>query len=134
LITQLDLPCLRNVVRLMTSLAEMETVKDKVKILVNRVGLDNQISLKKAKDTMGREVFWQLPNDFRTMVEVRNNGVPLIEQAPKAAITQSIVALAHALGGGTASTAEAGKSTLGKWLNLWPARQAGGSKAAPAPK
>ena len=77
----------------------METVKDKIKILVNRVGLDNQISLKKAKDTIGREVFWQLPNDYRTMVEVRNNGVPLIEQAPKAAITQSIIALAHALGG-----------------------------------
>ena len=77
----------------------MEAVKDKVKIVVNRVGLDNQISLKKAKETMGREIFWQLPNDYRTMVEVRNNGVPLIEQAPKAAITQSIVALADALSG-----------------------------------
>jgi pilus assembly protein CpaE len=113
----------------------METVKDKIKIVVNRVGLDNQISLKKAKDTMGREVFWQLPNDYRTMVEVRNNGVPLIEQAPKAAITQSIVALAHALGGDThtESAAEAGKSTIGKWLNLWPSRQNAAGKAAPAP-
>ena len=99
LVTQLDLPCLRNVVRLMMSFGEMETVKDKIKILVNRVGLDNQISLKKAKDTIGREIFWQLPNDYRTMVEVRNNGVPLIEQAPKAAITQSIIALADALSG-----------------------------------
>ena len=33
------------------------------------------------------------------MIEVRNNGVPLIEQAPKAAITQSIVGLADALCG-----------------------------------
>ena len=132
LVTQLDLPCLRNVVRLMMSLREMETIKDKVKILVNRVGLDNQISLKKAKDTMGREVFWQLPNDYRTMVEVRNNGVPLIEQAPKAAITQSIIALAHALSGDTraASVAEAGKSTLAKWLNLWPAKTASAKPAA----
>jgi pilus assembly protein CpaE len=31
------------------------------------------------------------------MVEVRNNGVPLIEQAPKAAITQAFVTLADAL-------------------------------------
>ena len=38
--------------------------------------------------------------------------MPLIEQAPKAAITQSIVALAHALGGDpkSESAAEAGKS------------------------
>ena len=97
LVTQLDLPCLRNVVRLMMSFGQMDAIKDKVKIVVNRVGLDNQIGLKKAQETIGREIFWQLPNDYRVMVEVRNNGVPLIEQAPKAAITQSIIALADAL-------------------------------------
>jgi pilus assembly protein CpaE len=99
LITQLDLPCLRNVVRLNMSFNETEGLKDKVKIIVNRVGLGSgEISLKKAQETMGREIFWQLPNDYRTMVEVRNNGVPLIEQAPKAAITQAFVMLADALG------------------------------------
>ena len=83
LVTQLDLPCLRNVVRLMMSFDDMDGLADKVKIVVNRVGLDNgQITLKKAQETIGREIFWQLPNDYRTMIEVRNNGVPLIEQAP----------------------------------------------------
>jgi pilus assembly protein CpaE len=101
LITQMDLPCLRNVVRLLMSFNEMEGLSEKIRIVVNRVGLnDGQISLKKAQDTIGREIFWQLPNDYRTMVEVRNNGVPLLEQAPKANITQSIVALAEALAGG----------------------------------
>ncbi len=97
LVTQLDLPCLRNVVRLMMSFGEAG-VKDKVRIVVNRAGLDTgQIGLKKAQETMGREIFWQIPNDYRTMVEVRNNGVPLIEQAPKAAVTQSIVQLTETL-------------------------------------
>ena len=91
LVTQLDLPCLRNVVRLMLSFDEDEGLKDKIKIVVNRVGLDSgAISLKKAQETMGREIFWQLPNDYKTMVEVRNNGVPLIEQAPRAGITQAL--------------------------------------------
>ena len=42
LVTQLDLPCLRNVVRLLTSFNQMDALKDKekVKIVVNRVGLD----------------------------------------------------------------------------------------------
>jgi pilus assembly protein CpaE len=98
LVTQLDLPCLRNVVRLLVSLNEQKEVADKVKIVCNRVGLDvGNISLKKAQDTIGREIFWQLPNDYRTMVEVRNNGVPLIEQAPKAPVTQAIINLARAL-------------------------------------
>jgi pilus assembly protein CpaE len=97
LVTQLDLPCLRNVVRLMMAFQEHD-LKDKVKVIVNRAGLDSgQISLKKAQETIGREIFWQLPNDYRTMVEVRNNGVPLLEQAPKAGITQSILQMAQAL-------------------------------------
>jgi pilus assembly protein CpaE len=107
----------------MMSFNEMESIKDKVKIVVNRVGLDNHISLKKAKETMGREIFWQLPNDYRTMVEVRNNGVPLIEQAPKAAITQSIIALANALGSDrkpSEATTELSKTSITRWLNIWP--------------
>jgi pilus assembly protein CpaE len=98
LVTQLDLPCLRNVVRLMTSFSEMEGIENKVRIVVNRAGLESgQITLKKAEESIGKEIFWQLPNDYRTMVDVRNNGIPLIEQAPKAAITQSIITLADAL-------------------------------------
>src|SRR4051812_4183924 len=130
-VTQLDLPCLRNVVRLMMSFGQMETIKDKVKIIVNRVGLDNHIGLKKAQETIGREIYWQLPNDYRVMVEVRNNGVPLIEQAPKAAITQSMIGLAERLDGRNDAPSvpeEAGKSTVVKILNLWPGRAKAASK------
>jgi pilus assembly protein CpaE len=138
LVTQLDLPCLRNVVRLMMSFDELPEIKDKVKIVVNRVGLDNgQISLKKAQETIGRDIYWQLPNDYRVMVEVRNNGVPLIEQAPRAAITQAIVSLSEALCGdqsaeaaaATAAAAEGDKGAgLGRWLNFWPAGKAKAEK------
>ena len=123
LVTQLDLPCLRNVVRLMMSFKESGKFDDRVKIIVNRVGYDTgQISLKKAKETIGREIYWQVPNDYRVMVEVRNNGVPLIQQAPKAAITQSINQLAVALSGKTdADSSEAATKKSG-WRNLWPAR------------
>jgi pilus assembly protein CpaE len=124
LITQLDLPCLRNVVRLLMSLNEIEQVRDKVRIVVNRVGLDaGQISLKKAQETIGREIFWQLPNDYRVMVEVRNNGVPLIEQAPRAAITQSILSLTDTLCGAPEAEGEPVEAgTMGRWLNFLPGR------------
>jgi pilus assembly protein CpaE len=131
LTTQLDLPCLRNMVRLLMSLGQMDAVKDKIKIVVNRAGLDNQIGLKKAQETIGRDVFWQLPNDYRTMVEVRNNGVPLIEQAPKAAITQSLIGLAETLSGDRkGDAADATKSAnSGRWRSLW-----SGKAKAPAGK
>jgi len=101
LVTQLDLPCLRNVVRLMMSFDEIEGLKDKTRIVVNRVGLDaGQIGLKKAQETIGRDIFCQIPNDYRVMVEVRNNGIPLMEQAPKAGITQAVLDLTAAISGG----------------------------------
>lgn len=130
MVTQLDLPCLRNVVRLLSSFQQQEGLKEKVKILVNRVGIDSSghISLKKAQETFGQEIFWQLPNDYRVMVDVRNNGVPLIEQAPRAGLTQSIIGLANALKGGENANA-GGKPSAGisKWLGFLP----GKGKAAP---
>lgn len=122
LVTQLDLPCLRNVVRLMASFKESNRFEDRVRIIVNRAGYDNgQISLRKAQETMGREIYWQIPNEYRVMVEVRNNGVPLIQQAPKAAITQSINQLAAALDGKTESKPEGGSKSR-SWLGIWPAK------------
>ena len=131
LVTQLDLPCLRNIVRLLTSFRENKELSEKVKIVVNRAGLDTgAISLKKAQETIGREIYWQVPNDYRTMVEVRNNGVPLVEQAPKAALTQSIVSLAESLTGegkkdAAEETAEAKPSKSGMF-SFWPAKAKAG--------
>ncbi len=130
LVTQLDLPCLRNVVRLLTSFKENKELSEKIKIVINRAGLDTgAITLKKAQETIGREIFWQIPNDYRTMVEVRNNGVPLVEQAPKAAVTQSVLGLAEALTGTkkdasdsdtpAPADAKAAKSGL---FSFWPAK------------
>ncbi|MCC7423725.1 MAG: pilus assembly protein CpaE [Planctomycetaceae bacterium] len=107
LVTQLDLPCLRNVVRLMQAFDQREGLSQKVKVTVNRLGLeDTQISLNKALETIGHEIFWQVPNDYGTMVESRNNGVPLITQSPKAKLTKSIEMLAQAIDKSAAPPAE----------------------------
>ncbi|MCA9268021.1 MAG: AAA family ATPase [Planctomycetales bacterium] len=120
LVTQLDLPCLRNVVRLLMSFAEEESLKEKTKIVVNRVGLGSgDISLKRAQETIDREIFWQLPNDYRTMAEVRNNGVPLIEHAAKATITQAFAQMANALQGNNVEQSGDGKKSLGGWFNFF---------------
>jgi pilus assembly protein CpaE len=122
LVTQLDLPCLRNVVRLLASFKEND-FDGKVKIVVNRVGYDTgQISLRKAQETIGRDIFWQVPNDYRVMVEVRNNGVPLVQQAPKAAITQSINQLANTISGNPDQAAGENPAKARSWLGLWPVR------------
>jgi pilus assembly protein CpaE len=98
IVTQLDLPSLRNANRLMQYFKRQDGLFEKVKIVVNRMGLeDSSISLNKALEVLGHEIFAQIPNEYGTMVEARNNGVPLITQAPKARLTKSIIQLAQNL-------------------------------------
>ncbi|WP_013627865.1 AAA family ATPase [Rubinisphaera brasiliensis] len=121
LVTQMDLPCLRNVVRLIQYFDTLESIGDKLQVVLNRFGLsDNQISYNKALDTIGREVFWKIPNDYATMVESRNNGVPLIMQAPKAKLTRSYVEMAEKISEGEVSTekeSSGGKKTVFRFLS-----------------
>ncbi len=130
LTTQLDLPCLRNVVRLMMSFKEQEQIKDKISVVINRAGDSaSQISLKKAEETLDCEVSWQIPNDYKTMIEVRNNGIPLVQQAPKAPITQSFVLYAEKIcGSQETSTESAAPSKKTGWLNRWPSRNSSSSQ------
>ena len=100
IVTQLDLPSLRNAVRLMQFLKRRPGLYDKARVIVNRMGLDdNTISLNKALETLGCAIYATIPNDYATMVEARNNGVPLVTQAPKARVTKSIMQLVQSLDG-----------------------------------
>lgn len=125
LVAQLDYSSLRNVLRLMKAFNQTN-IGGKVKIVVNRMGLDSgQITLKKAQETIGKKAFWQLPNDYGTMVEVRNNAVPLLEQAPNAAITLSMLGLAKTLACDepqklVPSATQA--STMGRLFHFWPGK------------
>ena len=120
LLTQLDLPCLRNVVRLFSAFEAYEGVSNKVKVVVNRSGLDKtQISADKAEETIDREIYARVPNNYFVISECRNNGVPLITQAPKAAITVAIQELAHKLAGSEPEEIEEGDDKGKKsWLNF----------------
>ncbi|MBI3411835.1 MAG: response regulator [Planctomycetes bacterium] len=100
LVAQLELTSLRNIVRLLHTLGNEDGMADKLKVVVNRVGADEgDITLRKAEETIGRPIFWQVPNDFKAMIGARNAGVPLLTHAPKSKTQVSIAALAQALSG-----------------------------------
>src|SRR5438552_3963014 len=75
LVAQLDLSSLRNVVRMMLTLGNDAELGPKVQIVLNRVGRETDITLKKAEEIIGKPIFWQVPNDPKVMMESRNNGV-----------------------------------------------------------
>jgi len=54
LVAQLDLSCLRNVVRMMLTLQSEEGLANKVKVVLNRVGTECDITYQKAEETIGK--------------------------------------------------------------------------------
>jgi pilus assembly protein CpaE len=105
LVAQLELTSLRNVVRMLHTLEKEEGLHEKIKVVVNRVGgEDGDITLEKAQETVGRPIYWQVPNDYRSMIGARNAGVPLLTHAPKSKTHLSLLGLANALCGKTPAT------------------------------
>jgi pilus assembly protein CpaE len=100
LVAQLELSSLRNVVRMLHTFGQEEGLGAKVKVVMNRVGSeDGEITLKKAEETIGQPIYWQVPNDFKAMVGSRNAGEPLFMHAPKSKTQLSILSLANTLCG-----------------------------------
>ncbi len=100
LVAQLELTSLRNVVRMLHTFGQEEGLGEKVKIVMNRVGSeDGEITLKRAEETIGQPIYWQIPNDYKAMMGARNAGEPLLMYAPKSKTQMSFMSLANTLTG-----------------------------------
>lgn len=100
LVAQLELSSLRNVVRMLMTLGVQEGIAEKVRVVVNRVGseyAEAEISLKKAEETIGKPIFWQVPNDAKAVLGARVAGEALMTHAPRCRAQQSLAGLAQAL-------------------------------------
>jgi pilus assembly protein CpaE len=123
MVAQLELSSLRNVVRLMHLLGQEDNLVDRVHVVINRVGndaMEEGISLKKAEEVIGRQIFWQVPNDPKSVIAARIAGQPLVTHNPKSRAHLAIAGLAQTLMGKSASLpapepkAKSGWSLFGK--------------------
>lgn len=90
LVSQLNVSCLSNTNRLVTSLTDLGYVaRDQLKVVVNRSQKKNDIAIEDAQTGIGKEIFFAIPNDFKTTMAAINQGKPLRLSAPKSAIAKS---------------------------------------------
>jgi pilus assembly protein CpaE len=120
LIGQLELSSLRNVVRLLLMLSNDDALSSKVKVVLNQVGDESDITLEKATETIGKAIYWQIPGEAKAMQEARNEGVPLLTYAPKSKVQQSIHNLAMTLIGKEVQATPKEKGS--RWTSLFSRR------------
>ena len=90
LVSVLSLPCLANANKLLRSFVDFGYMpKERIKIVLNRCMKKNEISFQDAKKGIGHDLFWTIPNDYRTTMSAINNGKPLSKIAPRSTIVKS---------------------------------------------
>jgi pilus assembly protein CpaE len=100
LISIMSLPCLSNTNKLLESFRTLGyPLKEKIKIVVNRYEKNSEISLKDAEQSVHSDIFWTLPNNYKTTMAAINQGKPLSDVAPHSSITKSVKKLADTLMG-----------------------------------
>ena len=98
LVTNVDLPSLRNVQRCQHILDRMGDRSERVRLLVNRYQPESDITLDDVERSLGMEVYWTLPNDYDAVVYAINTGRPVILE-PKCVYAQELEALGARISG-----------------------------------
>jgi pilus assembly protein CpaE len=100
LVATLSLPCLTNVKRLLWTFRKLGYPQDaSVKIVINRHQKNSVISVKEAEESLKKEFFWLIPNDFSTTMSAINQGKILSSVARGSEITESFRKLAGSFSG-----------------------------------
>jgi pilus assembly protein CpaE len=96
MVSILSLPCLNNTQKIITSLTDLGYSEQKnIKFVINRYTLKSEIPISDAEKGVGKEVFWKIPNDYKTTMAAINQGKPLKVVAPGSAIAKNFSELAE---------------------------------------
>jgi len=96
-IAGLDVPTVRNTRRCLGLFAQLGYTQDKVRLVLNRDTKKSKVTPEDLEETAGCPVFWQLPSDYKSLIDAIDSGVPAILQNPKSKIAKSIEDLTYEL-------------------------------------
>jgi pilus assembly protein CpaE len=78
LVTNLNHPCIENVKRLFPFFRKLRpSQEEKIRIVVNRYQKNSPISLEDAEKELGKHIFWNIPNDYSSVMEAAKQGKTL---------------------------------------------------------
>jgi pilus assembly protein CpaE len=80
LISKCNLPGLRNTQRVLHLFDRLGYSKSKVRLVVNRYSNIDEIRLNNVEKVLKFDVFWSVPNDFKSIIQSIQAGEPLTQQ------------------------------------------------------
>ena len=99
LVLRLDFASLRNTRRALEYIELLGISRERIRLVVNRHGQPKEVPAGKAEEVLGMKVFHYVPDDPRSVNRANNNGVPVVLEAPRAAVSRSMTKLAQGVNG-----------------------------------
>jgi pilus assembly protein CpaE len=90
LVGVLTLPAIRNIQKSLRVFHDLGYGKDKVRMIINRSGANEDIKADYASDTLQYPISWLIPNEYQNVVTSINRGIPLVTLAPSSNIAKSM--------------------------------------------
>ena len=112
MVSILSLPCLNNTHKIITSLTDLGYAEQEhIKLVVNRYTPKSEIPIEDAEKGVGQEVFWKIPNDYKTTMAAINQGKPIKIVAPGSGIAKNFNKFAEKLVEGDEDTPKVKKKS-----------------------
>ena len=102
LITQPNVPSLRSTQRTLSLFRRLGYAETKSCVVLNRFQSGDVFTLSMVAESLKHELFWNLPNDYRTSVASLNKGISVSQEAGGSKLARSYGQLAAKLRGATA--------------------------------
>lgn len=123
LVTQLGVAALRSTQRTLDLCERLGYGPEKVRVVVNRQNSGDVMTVADASDVLQREIFWSLPNDYRTASAALAKGIPVSALENGAPLASSYAELAAKLVGGVRAATvggngQASASRFGRLLSF----------------
>lgn len=77
LVANPDVPCLRNLQRLIDAVRLSGVSTDQLRVLLNRASEFGAVSMKQIEGVLGTTIDWTVPSDYRTVAAAVTSGVPV---------------------------------------------------------
>lgn len=92
--TIVNIPAIRNCQRCLNLFKSRKFPDDKIKILINRYMENDDIKIEDIENALGEKIYWKIPNNYFSIMEAINKGVPVSDVNSNSNIANSFRDLA----------------------------------------
>ena len=89
LVSIINLPSIRNCQRCFDLFKKLGYSKDKIKLIINRYMEADDIKAEDVEEVLDHKVFFKIPNNYYTIINSINKGIPVCDAAPNSNICKS---------------------------------------------